>query len=129
MSMQVIEGASFGDANVLKLKELPSPMPEKDSLLIDVRAAGVNYLDLVTLDFGKVQPGANVLVSAAAGGVGAMAVQIAKLKGANVIGLASRTKHDFVRKNGADHVFDYRSPAWSSSVREVVGDRGVDIFL
>jgi len=69
------------------------------------------------------------LVSAAAGGVGALAVQIAKLQGATVIGLASRAKHDFVRKNGADHVFDYRSWGWSSSVREVVGDRGVDLFL
>ena len=43
--------------------------------------------------------------------------------------LASRAKHDFVRANGADHVFDYRTPGWSSSVRELVGDRGVDLFL
>src|SRR5882672_7941270 len=48
MNMNVIEGASFGGADVLELKEVPSPVPGKDSLLIDVRAAGVNYLDLVT---------------------------------------------------------------------------------
>jgi NADPH2:quinone reductase len=83
----------------------------------------------VTLDIGKVRPGSSVLVSAAAGGVGALAVQIAKLQGATVIGLASRAKHDFVRKNGADHVFDYRSCGWAASVRGVLGDRGVDLFL
>ena len=70
-----------------------------------------------------------MLVSAAAGGVGSLAVQIAKLQGARVVALASRAKHDFVRKNGADQVFDSGSPGWSSAVREAVGDRGIDLFL
>ena len=84
---------------------------------------------LLILEVGNVRPGANVLVSAAAGGVGALAVQIAKLQGANAIGLASPSKHDFVRSNGASHVFDYRSPGWAASVREVVGERGIDLYL
>ena len=212
--MKVIEAASFGGPEVLTLREVPSQSPAKDSLVIDVKAAGVNYLDLVaragylpaaaappfrpgfevagvvkevgagvttwkpgdavaaitlggggyasqvvvpataaipipksvdpslaaallvqgltafmTLEVGKTRPGANVLVSAAAGGVGALAVQMAKLQGATVIGLASSAKHEFVRNAGADHVVDYRRPGWSSAVREAIGEKGIDVFL
>lgn len=56
----------------------------------------------------KVGPGDRVLVHAAAGGVGHLAVQIAKARGAHVIGTASRPKHDFVRGLGADEMIDYR---------------------
>ena len=49
--MRVIEAASFGGADVLQLKEVPSPAPGKDSLLIDVAAAGVNYLDTYDWDY------------------------------------------------------------------------------
>ena len=56
-----------------------------------------------------VQPGQRVLISRAAGGVGHLAVQIAKARGAYVIALASDAKHDFLRSLGADEVIDYRS--------------------
>jgi NADPH:quinone reductase-like Zn-dependent oxidoreductase len=52
--------------------------------------------------------GQRVLIHAAAGGVGHVAVQIAKARGAYVIGTASAAKHDFVRSLGADEVIDYR---------------------
>jgi NADPH:quinone reductase-like Zn-dependent oxidoreductase len=57
---------------------------------------------------GGVSAGQRVLVHAAAGGVGHVAVQIAKARGAYVIGTASAAKHDFVRSLGADEVIDYR---------------------
>jgi NADPH:quinone reductase-like Zn-dependent oxidoreductase len=56
-----------------------------------------------------VQSGQRVLVHATAGGVGHLAVQIAKARGAYVIGTASADKHDFVRGLGADEVIDYRN--------------------
>lgn len=61
------------------------------------------------VDTAAVQPGQRVLIHAAAGGVGHLAVQIAKARGAYVVGTASAEKHDFVRGLGADEVIDYRT--------------------
>jgi len=58
-------------------------------------------------DHGRVEPGHNVLIFGAAGGVGTFAVQIAKHLGANVTGVCSAGKAGLVRSLGADHVVDY----------------------
>ncbi len=58
-------------------------------------------------DKGRVQPGQQVLVLGAAGGVGSFAVQIAKALGAEVTGVCSTNKTDLVRALGADQVIDY----------------------
>ena len=58
-------------------------------------------------DAGKVAVGQRVLVIGAAGGVGAFAVQLAKVFGAEVTGVCSTTKIDIVRTLGADDVIDY----------------------
>ncbi|MEV0174282.1 NADP-dependent oxidoreductase [Streptomyces sp. NPDC050803] len=66
-----------------------------------------------------VRPGQRVLVHAAAGGVGHVAVQIAKARGAYVIGTASAGKHDFLRELGVDEPVDYRSTDFAEAVRDV----------
>jgi NADPH:quinone reductase-like Zn-dependent oxidoreductase len=58
-------------------------------------------------DHGKVKSGERVLINGAAGGVGTMAVQLAKLKGAYVVGTASENNHAFLEGLGADCVIDY----------------------
>ncbi|MFJ4006186.1 NADP-dependent oxidoreductase [Streptomyces sp. NPDC090023] len=84
-------------------------------------AALTAYQALV--DTADVRPGQRVLVHAAAGGVGHLAVQIAKSLGAYVIGTASEPKHEFLRSLGVDEVIDYRSVDF----RDAVGD--VDVVL
>jgi NADPH:quinone reductase-like Zn-dependent oxidoreductase len=80
-------------------------------------AALTAYQSLV--DTARVRPGQRVLVHAAAGGVGHLAVQIAKAHGAYVIGTARTAKHAFVRGLGADEVVDYTQVDFASAVRDV----------
>ncbi|MER0242453.1 NADP-dependent oxidoreductase [Streptomyces sp. HSW2009] len=75
------------------------------------------------VDTARVTAGQRVLVHAAAGGVGHLAVQIAKARGAEVIATASAPKHDFLRSLGADEVHDYRTTDLTEAVR------GVDVVL
>jgi NADPH:quinone reductase-like Zn-dependent oxidoreductase len=58
-------------------------------------------------DHGRVRAGQRILIIGAGGGVGAFAVQIAKADGAEVTGVCSSSKTEFVRAIGADHVIDY----------------------
>ncbi|WP_284746914.1 NADP-dependent oxidoreductase [Amycolatopsis sp. RTGN1] len=67
------------------------------------------------VDVANVQKGERVFVDAAAGGVGHLAVQIAKARGAHVIGTASAGKHDFLRELGVDEPIDYHDPEASTS--------------
>ncbi|RJT39399.1 NADP-dependent oxidoreductase [Mesorhizobium waimense] len=68
---------------------------------------------------GGLKQGQRVLVHAAAGGVGHLAVQIAKARGAYVIATASPEKLDFVRSLGADEVIDYTAGDFTSKVGDI----------
>jgi NADPH:quinone reductase-like Zn-dependent oxidoreductase len=67
----------------------------------------------------KVQSGQRVLVHGAAGGVGLFAVQLARWKGAHVIGTASAGNIEFVRSLGAETVIDYNAAPFERVVRDV----------
>jgi NADPH:quinone reductase len=79
---------------------------------------------------GRLAKGESVLVHAAAGGVGTLAVQLAKSMGAaRVIGTASKEKLGLVRELGADVAIDARSDDWAEQVKNATDRKGVDVIL
>jgi NADPH2:quinone reductase len=78
---------------------------------------------------GKLQRGETVLIHAAAGGLGVMAVQIAKAAGARVIATAgSQAKLDVAKSFGADVCLDYESKCeWWKEVLKLTNGSGVDV--
>lgn len=95
----------------------------KPSQVDHVHAAAVPLAGLTAwqalVDVAGLRGGQRVLVHAAAGGVGHLAVQIAKARGAYVIGTASAGKHEFLRGLGADELVDYRTTDFAEVVRDV----------
>lgn len=91
--------------------------------LSEVEAAGLPLAGLTAwqslVDIADVRPGQRVLIHAAAGGVGHLAVQIAKARGAHVIGTASRAKHDLLHDLGIDETVDYRAERFEDVVDPV----------
>lgn len=67
----------------------------------------------------RVRPGDRVLIHAAAGGVGHVAVQLAKEFGAHVIGTARAANHDFLRGLGADELIDHTATDFRTAVTPV----------
>ena len=82
-------------------------------------------------DAARLQKGESVLVQAASGGVGSLAVQFARLAGAGMIlGTAgSDEKRDLVSSLGADYTVDYGREDWTKQVLEATGGSGVDVIL
>jgi NADPH:quinone reductase-like Zn-dependent oxidoreductase len=89
----------------------------------EVEAAGLPLAGLTAwqclVDIAAVQPGQRVLVHAAAGGVGHLAVQLAKARGAYVIGTASSGKHHLLHDLGIDEAVDYRAEAFEKVIEPV----------
>ena len=73
-------------------------------------------------------PGMRVLVHAAAGGTGRLLVQMAKLRGAEVVAtVGSAAKADLARSAGADHVIDYNAGDLAAGVVDAVGAEAIDV--
>ena len=68
-------------------------------------------------DKGRVQPGHKVLINGAGGGSGMYAIQLAKLRGAEVTGVDNSEKLEFMRSLGADHVIDYTRDDFTTNGR------------
>ena len=94
-------------------------------------AIPVNYMTaLIALyRMANVATGETVLVHGAGGGVGIAATQLAKLRGARVVGTASAAKHEAIRAFGVDHAIDYRTADVVAEVKRLTNDRGVDVML
>ncbi|HEV7796876.1 MAG TPA: zinc-binding dehydrogenase [Pyrinomonadaceae bacterium] len=77
-----------------------------------------------------VQPGEDVLIHAAGSGVGSIGIQVAKLRGARVIGTASSDeKLAKARELGADEVVNYSGDDWPREVKRLTNRKGVDVVF
>jgi NADPH:quinone reductase-like Zn-dependent oxidoreductase len=98
---------SFAELAIAKADDL---VPKPAGLSFEEAGAlpisGITALRAIR-DEGHVQPGQTVLIIGAAGGVGSLAVQIAKAYDAKVTAVSSTSKEDLVRSFGADDVIDY----------------------
>ncbi len=91
--------------------------------LTDPQAAALPLAGLTAwqalVDVARVSQGDRVLVQAAAGGVGHLAVQIAKARGAHVVGTARAEKHDFLRELGVAEPIDYTAGPIESAISDI----------
>jgi NADPH:quinone reductase-like Zn-dependent oxidoreductase len=112
----IAEG-SFAELAIARAEKL---VPKPTNLTFEQAAAvpisGVSALQAIR-DEGKVRPGQKVVIVGAAGGVGSLAVQIAKAFGAEVTAVCSTSKVDLVRSIGADDVIDYTREDFADGTR------------
>lgn len=96
---------------------------EKPEALDHTEAAGVPMVALTAwqalFDKGELSKGQRVLIHAAAGGVGHMAVQLAKSQGVHVIGTASGSNEGFLRNLGVDEFVNYRETRFEEELDDV----------
>lgn len=121
------DGGYASHAVVPAAAAIPIPRGLDHSIAIALLVQGLTAYLL--LEQAQTKKGDVVLIAAAAGGVGSLAVQLAKARGATVIGLASASKLSLVKSLGADHVFDYGQADWSTKVLDVTRSQGVQVFL
>jgi NADPH:quinone reductase-like Zn-dependent oxidoreductase len=115
--MGIVDGsfAEYAAGSPSKLVRKPGRLSFEQAAALPIM--GVTALQAVR-DVAKVQPGQRVLVIGASGGVGTLAVQIAKAFGAQVTGVSSGENADVVRSLGADDVIDYTREDFTGGSRQ-----------
>lgn len=106
---------------------LPDAVPDAAGASLTMLVTAYNLLAMV----GRLQRGESVLVHSAGGGVGTLAVQMAKALGAGtIVGVAGGAeKTQLARDLGADVVVDHAAEDVAEGVRAAMGERGVDVVL
>ena len=108
-----------------RLLRLPATVSEQGAAGIMLRGVTAHMLLHRTYPVG---PGTTILVHAAAGGLGLVVTQWAKLLGATVIGtVGGAEKAEIARAAGLDHAIPYRETGFVDAVKELTGGRGVDV--
>jgi NADPH2:quinone reductase len=108
-----------------RLVPVPPALSLEPAAAAMLQGMTAHYLACTTY---PLRPGDTCLVHAAAGGVGLALVQIAKLRGARVIGTVStEAKADLARKAGADHLILYEREDFAAEVKRLTEGRGVPV--
>jgi NADPH:quinone reductase-like Zn-dependent oxidoreductase len=111
--------AEYARASESMLVHKPSNVGFEEAAVVPVSATTA----LVGLRAAEVEAGQTVLITGAGGGVGSYAVQLARAMGAEVTGVCSTSKLDFVRALGAAHTIDYTREDFTA------GDRTYDVIV
>lgn len=115
----IARDGTYAEFAVIREAELAS----KPATISHIEAASLPLAGITAwqalVGIARVQAGQRVLVHAAAGGVGSLAVQIAKARGAHVIGTASGANRALVESLGVDQFVDYRQETLAQAVRPV----------
>jgi NADPH:quinone reductase len=105
-------------------------IPEELNLETAIAVFGDGFTALMLEDLAPPMQGKNVLVTASAGGMGLLLVQLAHQAGAHVIAAArGQAKLELSKAQGADVVIDYSQPGWEKSVLEATKNQGADIVF
>ncbi len=108
-----------------RLVSLPAKLSFKDGAAAMLQGLTAHYLVTSTWPLKK---GETCLVQAAAGGMGLLLCQMAKMRGASVIGTVStEEKAALAKAAGADHVIIYTKQDFEAEVKRMTGGRGVDV--
>ena len=117
--------AQYAIAPASKLVHLPDEMTFEQGAALLLQGMTAHYLALSTF---QLKDGDTALVHAAAGGVGQLLVQIARLRGARVIATVStQEKATLARSAGADDVILYTQVDFEAETRRLTGGKGVDV--
>jgi NADPH2:quinone reductase len=116
--------AEYAVVAAVRLVRIPAGVSFEQAAAAMLQGLTAHYLATSTF---ALKPGDTALVHAAAGGAGRLLVQIAKLRGARVIGTASTTKLELARSAGADEVIDYTQEDFAAVVKRLTGGKGLDV--
>ena len=125
--VSMMRGGCYAEYVVADAKTtFPIPPELKSSEATALLVQGLTALGLLE----TLREGQNILIHAAAGGVGTLLVQLAKIKGAKVIGTASSTeKLDKVTALGADVGINYTEDDWPQQVLNATEGKGADVII
>jgi NADPH:quinone reductase-like Zn-dependent oxidoreductase len=104
---------------------MPAAMTFEQAAAMPVVYLTAHHMMLFT---GNLRPRSRVLIHSAAGGVGLAAIELARTRDCEIFGIASRSKHDFLRERGCQHPIDSGTD-YSAAVRAATGGKGVDLVL
>lgn len=106
------------------------PLPADTDPAVCTSTTAFGTAEYALLDLARLEPGETVLIHGAAGGVGSAAIQVAKARGARIIGTAStEERRAHIRALGADHALGSRSLNFADEVLGLTDGVGVDVVL
>ncbi len=99
--------------------------PAEEAMVLCTQAVTAYYMSMYLT---PLHAGDKVLIHAAAGGVGTILIQLAKMKGAEVFAkIGSASKEELVRSLGADYVIDYSRSDYAAQIQQILGKDRIDI--
>jgi NADPH:quinone reductase len=124
-------GAAFAEYTLAdhgRLFRTPSNMNFEEACTLPI---AISTMHNAVVTNGALQPGQTVMIQGASSGVGLMAMQIAKLKGAKLVVGSSTdaTRRGRLKEFGADLAVDSSDPGWVDQVLQATGGEGVDLIV